>query len=284
MFLLRYTAAFLASVFFENIVLKGAQTLLAIYLGVGVALQYGNLRDTINAVVGHDVMPDALTLWIGAGILGCTIIFRLGHIEAMRRLCASRLLFGVPYVSSAPLNMFEKDPTSGVKTFQGTLYWFTAAKIHASNNPYKKDEGKDVEMAWSKIELYDLDSNYIDGWQDGRWEDNEMPSWGNNPPDYLPDKEKTRTLVANGRSNILCLAMKPIDDEFAYSLRGEDTASMDWTINAKKIPPGKYLLYLSVDGKGLTKAATTTVLPINPGSGKELDVQQTRFKVRKLRK
>lgn len=75
------------------------------------------------------------------------------------------------------------------------------------------------------------------------------------PIDHYPDDQKVRTLSANGRPNVLCVALKPIADEFAYPFRGEDQIQPDWRAKDIKIPVGKYLLRLSIHGKGIAKPA-----------------------------
>jgi hypothetical protein len=123
------------------------------------------------------------------------------------------------------------------------------------NKPYKSREGRDIEDAWSTVELLDGNSKTVFSWRDLRCEDNKQPGYGDHPIDHYPDDQKVRTLSANGRPNVLCIALKPVADEFAYPFRGEDQIQPDWRATDIKIPVGKYLLKLSIHGKGLDKPA-----------------------------
>lgn len=202
-------------------------------------------------------MPSAIPFWALVIPFLVWVITALAHQEAKQRLHAARVVFGKPYKVRSPLNEHVKEPgvSGGVVTRSRLVHEFYAVKVDIYNKPYKSREGRDIEDAWSTVELLDGNSKTVFSWRDLRWEDNKQPGYGDHPIDHYPDDQKVRTLSANGRPNVLCIALKPVADEFAYPFRGKDQIQPDWRATDIKIPVGKYLLKLSIHGKGLDKPA-----------------------------
>jgi hypothetical protein len=223
-----YAVAFLQSVFGRGTWMRAAHIFVAAILGGGAIAEYANIREKIDASVGFHLMPTAPTLWLLWGVFAASIILRLGHNEAMRRSQAANIVFGPPYK--------VKDPTlSNRICYRRTCYHtprtkihdFYAIKIDVRNIPHRADDGKDVGDAWSLFELFDLNSKPIVSWRDGRWEDNKQPGYANHAIDHYPDDQKVRTLSANGRPNILCVALKPVADaDASFSRCGSNRNGM----------------------------------------------------------
>jgi hypothetical protein len=226
-------------------------------LGVGVWHEYATIRDEINGWLGQSLMPGAIPFWALVIPFLLWVIADLAHQEAKQRIHAARVVFGKPYKVRSPLNEHIREPGAygGVVTRSRLVHEFDAVKVDICNTPYKSREGRDIEDAWANVELLDGNSKYVFSWRDLRWEDNKQPGYGDHPIDHYPDDQKVRTLSASGRPNVLCAALKPITDEFAYPFRGEDQIQPDWRAKDVKIPVGKYLLRLSIHGKGLDKPA-----------------------------
>lgn len=218
-------------------------------------------------------MPGAITWqYLGFSLL-VWVALRLAHNEAMRRMYAARIVFGKPYLDAGNLyshlhNEFGKRVKSEVQ------YYFYAAKVDVTNEPYWGDSGRDVSGGWASVELFGLDSKPFLEWRDARWEDNKQPGYGDHPIDHYPDDQKIRKLNANGRPNILCLILKPLNDEFAYSFRGQDQINSDWRSDLK-IPKGHYLLRLRIRGVGLSEAAERIYELKNLGAGNSLEFLET---------
>src|SRR5262249_12309232 len=159
------------------------------------------------------------------------------HKEAMRYGLAARVVFG-PLQRHNPfqLNLFDN---LGRLIDSVTVSSIT---VDVRNVPYARDDGKDIEAAWAKVELFDLNSKpVLEPWTYPRWEDNNQPGYGGNPRDHFPTKENFRTLSANRSFNRITIAVKPLLEAEAYRLRGEDQIT-GWIRDKNNIiPPGEYL-------------------------------------------
>ena len=276
-----YLSAFVRAVFGHGVWVRLAHIGAAAILGGGALADYTNLREKIDKSVGFELMPRAPTLWVLFGILAVSIIVRLAHSEAMRRWRAANIVFGKPYRVESPLFRTDLIPSAGAEPVRQRtkVHDFYAVKVDVRNCPYKGDEGKDVGDAWSLFELFDLDLKHIASWREGRWEDNKQPGYGNHPIDHYPDDQKIRTLSANGRPNILCVAIKPVADSNAYPFRGVDQIEPDWRAKDINIPPGNYLLRLTINGKGLVNPAQCIFEFRNEGANNPIELLETKKKI-----
>ena len=248
----------------------------AYFVGAGIFKDYDKYRNFIDVRLGRSLMPDAIPLWWLVIPFFLWVIATLAHREAMRYWRSAQVVFGKPYRDRGTLSQHVTDMGAhGPRTLSKALYEFDAVKVHVHNIPYKSDEGKDIVDAWAKIELFDKDSTLVKSWRDARWEDNKQPGYANHPIDHYPDDQKVRTLSANGRPSILCIAIKPIDDEFAYPFRGEDQILPDWRAKDIQIPRGNYLLRLTIGGKGLTEPAQCVFELENGGAKASLELRET---------
>jgi hypothetical protein len=195
----------------------------------------------------------------------------MAHKEAMRQMRAARIVFGSPYEDEGPLYARPIGPNTGAVT-PNLRYRFWMAKIQVSNQPYRSDDGRDIEEAWAEIEVFDSNYRCIRSWSYPRWEENKKPGYGTNPVDHYPDSENVRTLTANQRPHILCIALKPIDDANAYPIRGADQLKSDWRSPELAFGPGRYLVRIRVYGKGLAKPAEQVIELENSGLGRGFDL------------
>jgi hypothetical protein len=254
-------------------------SLIAAYLfGLGIFEHYGKIREFINAATGRPLLPpDVPAWWVGIPFL-LWIIASLAHSEAMRYWLAARVVFRAPYTVGHPLYSRLRDRDGNVVGLTGKKE-IQLAKIDVANQPYRSDQGRDVAEAWAKVELFDLNSKPVISWEYPRWEENRKPGYGDHPLDHFPDEQNLRNLAANGRWHTITIAHKAIGEENAYPLRGRDQLRPDWQAEDIEIPPGEYLLRLTIYGKGLMKPAAHVVLLENGGASGSLDISATREKI-----
>jgi hypothetical protein len=245
--------------------------IIAYLFGLGVFDQYDKIRGTIDGTLGRPILPESVPAWWITIPFLIWVIAALAHKEAMRYWRAAFLLFGDPYVDFGPLYRHVRDPYGKVIN-SAVQYYFYMAKVQISNSPYKADDGRDVLECWAEIEVFDQTCRRIVSWRYPRWEENRQPGYADHPIDLYPDEENVRTLSANGRPSILCIALKPIDDELTYPIRGADQLLHDWRALDIQIPPGKYLTRLRVHGKGLKSPVERIYLLVNRGRGAPLDI------------
>jgi hypothetical protein len=248
-------------------------------LGFGFYGQYDRIRSGFNSLQSLLILPETVPLWLVAGPFVLLVIGRLGHDEAMRYWRAARVVFGEPYRVDGPLFNTTRFPDGRVVKEQ--THYFYMVKVDVRNEPYRLDDGRDVREAWSEIEVVDFTSyKPIASWREARWEDNKQPGYGDHPLDHYPDSERVRTLAANARPNILCVAIKPIEDEAAYPMRGADQLKPGWRSPDIRIPKGKYLLRVRIRGAGLhEKQAERTYTFTNHGSGGSIELEETNRKI-----
>jgi hypothetical protein len=247
--------------------------LVAYIFGIGVFSEYPQIKEAIDGVIGRPLMPPTVPFWWIAIPFLLWITGALAHREAMRSYRAARVLFGAPYVNISPLFAHSMDGSRHV------IHNFSMAKVDVRNAPYRADDGKDVVDAWSEIEVFDLASRPIASWRYGRWEENNQPGYQGNPTTHYPDKENIRTLAANEKPHILCLAIKPFQDEEAYPIRGADQLKPGWRSDDVKLPRGQFLIRLRIHGKGLQAPAEKTFLLTNNGTNAVLDLADTTKKI-----
>jgi len=258
----RYVQGLIRAIFGREIWLRAAQVLVASYLGLGIFADYAGLRDKINAKLGFTLMPSTfpwnLLLLAFAGWL----ILRLAHKEAMRYWRAARIHFDKSQVH-APW-ILTTQFVGGAKTDV-----MSSVTVDVRNIPYKTDSGDDVEKAWAKIELFDLNSKPIQMWEFARWEDNKLPPQTQHQ--FIRD-ENYRTLSANRSPNRITIATKRLLEGEAYRLRGEDQQNF-WYDKNNPILPGEYFVRLTIEGNGLQEPAEYVFMLKNPGRNKSLEVQ-----------
>lgn len=274
---MRYFVGLFRSVFVgHNIWWWLSLALATVFGGLAIA-DYDRYRDGINGLVGRPLMPPSLPFsWVVLAFV-LWLVASLGHREAMRYWRAARIVAGKPYGISTPL--YRTVRVNGAPVQAEIQSYLTMVKVDISNNPFKPDEGKDITDAWGEVELFDLDSKPVTKWLYPRWEENKQPGYGDHPLDHFPDQENMRTLVANGRPHILCIAIKHVGDDFAYPIRGADQLREDWRSTDIKIPRGNYLLRLKVHGKGLQKPSGHMFLLENRGADGGIDLSETRKKI-----
>jgi hypothetical protein len=245
-------------------------SLLATYiLQIGVWAEYGAVHARINAWIGSAVMPASVPVWALIIPFLVWVIIAFAHDAAMREIISGHVVFSKPHRAFSPLYARQLGGKSII------LHEFYGVKVDVSNQPHSLGEGKDVVEAWAEVELFDGNSKPVISWLYPRWEDNKQPGYADHPLDHYPDDQKVRTLSANGRPNTLCLALKPIKDEYAYSFRGEDQLQPEWKAQDKKIPAGTYLLRLTIHGKGLTRPAIRFFELEHAGANQPLEMRDT---------
>jgi len=188
----------------------------------------------------------------------------------MRYWRAGRIVFDRPQVH-APWNLTIQF-VGGTKTDV-----MSSVTVDVRNVPYKADSGNDVEKAWAKIELFDLDSKPIQQWEFARWEDNKLPPQTQHQ--FIRD-ENYRTLNANRSPHRITIATKRLLETEAHRLRGEDQQNL-WYDKSNPILPGEYFVRLTIDGKGLQEAAEYIFMLKNPGKDGVLEVREATQRIQR---
>jgi len=224
---------------------------------------YPKFRDAINAKQSAIVMPTDIPLWALVVPFVAWVVARLAHNEAMRYWRAGRVVFDKPLAHPAwHLYVME-----GKQVKNDVL--MTSVSIEVKNIPYKSDSGADIEDAWVKIELFSpKDYKPLQSWNYARWEDNEHPPYAGN---YFKADQNFRTLKANRSPNRITVVVKQFMQPNASRLRGMEQTT-GWKDNENPIPPGEYLVRLSIEGKGQQETAKYVFALKNPGEGKSLEV------------
>jgi hypothetical protein len=73
------------------------------------------------------------------------------------------------------------------------------------------------------------------------------------------------------------VAIKPIIDADAYPFRGVDQIEPDWRAKDIRIPPGHYLLRVTINGKGLITPAQRIFEFRNDGADKVIELLETKL-------
>jgi hypothetical protein len=228
---------------------------------------YPEFRDKINAEQTVFVMPPEVPLWALLVPFFLWVVARLAHKETMRYLRAGRVIFDKIFV--------EPVWKLWISNTQSVL--MSSVVMVVKNSPYKTDSGNDIEDAWANVKLFDLDSKPL------REHDWDYPRWVDNGPPYIGGFNHDldfRTLKANRSPNRVTLFVKEFSGETASRLRGIDQ-SQGWKDPEHPIPPGDYLVRVTIMGKGLQEDAVQTFKLRNPGKSAVLEVSDIGCRIEK---
>lgn len=236
--------------------------LLAYILGIGFFSDYEKAKNTINHWQQVYVMPDTLPPWLIVFPFFVWAFLRLAHKEGMWHGRSARIVFDDLRVVPS-WHLYVRDQHGNILSDE----IMSAVTIAIRNSPQFSESGNDVEMAWARVELFNLNGKPIQDWDFARWEDNPQPPYSGSV--FYSHDSNYRRLSSNRSPHLITIATKRLLDEYADRLRGIDQTT-NWMDPQNRIPKGEFFARLTIDGKGLQKPAIHVFMLNNPGRDREL--------------
>jgi hypothetical protein len=199
------------------------------------------------------------------------VIARLAHREAVTQVCAARIIFDEPYVQ----NFIPLYGTIGTKRTQ--IGENDIAKIAVRNVPYDASNGRVIENAFARFEIYDQSTGTkVLEFDYPRWQENPKPGYYGNPPDHIRDEWNRRDLQPSGDKSLLNFLIKSRNDDRAYGFRANSQLRPLWHDPKLELSPGRYWGRLTVYGVGLRKPAEQWLLVEIGGVDEPMTVEKTK--------
>ena len=250
--------------------------LLSIAVPSGAAWQWTTLRAWAAVRFMID-LPAEMPGWlwvIPPVFVACILAAR----EANRSICAPRIVFETPFVTTNvgvitdEIKYKNGKVVSHVRIDKGLRV--DLAKIIIRNNPVNPQSNVSVREAWCHVEFINKDENEKLSFDFLRWTDNRKPRIDNVPLGQIPrflDEMKYRTLYPNNAPHEIDFALKDKDEEVFFGFGGHSQEKDDWKDPRLCLSGAEYIVKLTVDGTEM-EPATHNLRIRNSGKGHPLEV------------
>jgi len=247
------------------------------FFQIGLWSEYAQIKATLIRWGVSMPLPEIPSIWwwcipAVAWLLGALILQ-----ETKRNMFRARLKFSAPRVEDFELHFNNYAPTPAGKIAYRTQYtsWVSLVTIDVSNCPYDMTDGRPVERAFAKVQVFDADTGKrTTEVEYPRWTQNPTPALSTSPSDYMPDEWKYRVLEPTADRNSIDLVLKYIEEANASGFQSSNQLRPSWYNDRLQIPPGRYDVRVIVSGRGLQRPGESWIRLENPGKDKPLIATQ----------